>query len=225
MNKQWKPGGERVDPYREGRQEYDRLIGDQVVQKRKWQRMAGLQGIINFFCIIGLTFLGSQPKAVRQYVEIDRLGAAFYRGPATEASKAPPERAIRFGLAQFVSDIRTISTDPAIITANLNRAFAMVTPVGKNLLTQTIQKNDPWKRGTTERVDVEVKAMLQRVAGTWDIDWQETRHDLNGNELDKRMWKGTFRIVVPQPKDGIEDIDKNPLGVFVDEHRLTRVQI
>jgi type IV secretory pathway TrbF-like protein len=225
MNKQWRADGAPCDPYRDGRQEYDRLIGGPVQQKEKWQKIAASLVVVLGLAVAGLVYLGSLPKRERVYVEIDRIGAAYFRGAPTSVSTMPPERAVRYALSQFVSDIRTISTDPAVITANLNRAFAMVTPAGKNLLSQAFQKNDPWKRGTSERVDVEIKAMLQRVAGTWDIDWQETRHDLNGNEIDKRMWKGSFRIVVPPPKDAAEEVsEKNALGIYVDEQRITRVQ-
>jgi type IV secretion system protein TrbF len=224
----WVPAGERVDPYREARQEWDRRDGTARAQKHKWQLACyGLVGV-TALSQIGLVYLGAQPKVVPRYVEIDRIGAAHYRGPAGSAETAiAPERAIRHQLRRFVTSVRTISSDPGIIKANLFEAYAMVTPTGRNLLNRRIEEKDPFRRALEERVSVEVKAMLQITAGTWQIDWQETRFDPSGVQVDSKLWRGSFQVIFrPASRDVDEqELTKNPLGLYVHEFSIAEVQV
>ena len=83
----WIPAGDRVDPYREARLEWDRRDGTARAQKHKWQLACyGLIGI-TALSQVGLIYLGAQPKVMPRFVEIDRIGAAHYRGAAGGAGE------------------------------------------------------------------------------------------------------------------------------------------
>ena len=224
----WIPDGGRVDPYREARLEWDRRDGTARVQKHKWQLACyGLIGI-TAMSQLGLVYLGAQPKVVPRYIEIDRIGAAHYRGPAGDAeSYIAPDRAIRHQLRRFVTAVRTISSDPGIIKANLFEAYAMVTPTGRNLLNRRIEDKDPFKRAALERVSVEVKAMLQITPGTWQIDWQETRFDPAGLQIDSKLWRGSFQVIFRPKSQEVDEqeLQRNPLGLYVHEFAIEPVQV
>jgi type IV secretion system protein TrbF len=223
----WSPVGDRVDPYRKARQEWDARDGAARAQKHKWQLACYGLIAIALVSVAGLIYLGAQPRIIPHYVEIDRIGAAHYRGPAGGAETfIPPDKAIQHQLRRFVTAIRTVSSDPAIIKANLFEAYAMVTPTGRNLLTRRIEEKDPFKRATQERVSVEVKAVLRLTAGTWQIDWQETRFDPTGLQLDTKLWRGSFQVILRPSDHGADEqeLQRNPLGLYVHEFSIAPVQ-
>lgn len=224
----WSPAGERFDPYRDAKLEYDRRDGTARAQKHKWQLACfGLIGITSM-SVFGLIYLGAQPKVRPRYIEIDRIGAAHYRGPAGDAEGyVVPDRAIRHQLRRFVTSVRTISSDPGIIKANLFEAYAMVTPTGRNLLNRQIEQKDPFRRAHEERVSVEVKTMLQITPGTWQVDWQESRFDPAGIQLDSKLWRGSFQVIFRPNHQEVDEqeLQRNPLGLYVHEFSIEPVQI
>src|SRR5262245_35587667 len=86
--KTWAPEAPLDTPYRRARQEWDSRIGSAVVQARNW-RLATFGALsLVLFSIAGLVYLGAQPKTVPHIVEIDKIGAPSYRGPAGRAARA-----------------------------------------------------------------------------------------------------------------------------------------
>jgi type IV secretion system protein VirB5 len=59
----------------------------------------------------------------------------------------------------------------------------------------------PQKRGQTQTVSIDVKSVLPDSNRTYEIEWIETTHDLNGGIVSTDHWKGSFTIALNPPTE------------------------
>lgn len=224
----WAPEGAADTPYMRARQEWDARMGNAVVQAQNWRRATFASLGVVFLSTFGLVYLGAQPKAVPHIIEVDRLGNAIYRGPAGQAAAAytPSDAVLKYHLRRFVEDTRAISSDAAVLKRNWLDAYNLVTPKGANMLTAFVQEpgHAPFERAKEERVGVEVLALVRVSEDTWQIDWKETTSDRNGIQLGPPLeWRGMFRVLMQHTKDQ-QAMERNPIGLYVDEFHWDKVQ-
>jgi type IV secretory pathway TrbF-like protein len=220
----WSASAPLEQPYRRAKQEWDDRIGSAIVQARTWRYAAAALLVLLGFAVAGLVYLGRQPKVVPHVIEINELGAASYRGAAGRQGDdfTPSQVHLKYHLRRFIEATRSVSTDPAVIKRNWLEAYAMASSAGANMLTEYVRLHDPFKRGATERVTVEVLAMVPVTSETWQADWEEAVWDDQGAKLGASRWRGMFRVVRRQPESE-EQLTKNPLGLFVDEIHWDRI--
>jgi type IV secretory pathway TrbF-like protein len=224
-NKKWKPAGDVETRYRKARQEWDRRMGSAVVQARNW-RLATLFSLgLVLVSLIGTIYLGAQPKAVPHIVQVDRIGAATYLGPIGQSARdyRPSDASLKYHLRRFITATRSISSDQAIMKRNWIEAYALITQNAANHLSTYAQQTDPFKRREQERITVDVSAIVQLSADSWQADWIEKTWDKAGNEADGGIWRGTFRVVVRTPENE-DQLASNPIGLFIDEFHWSKVQ-
>ena len=224
-NKRWKPEGEVETRYRRARQEWDRRMGSAVIQARNW-RLATLMSLgLVLVSLIGTIYLGAQPKAFPHIVQVDRIGAPAYLGPIGQSARdyKPSEASLKYHLRRFISSTRAISSDPDVMKRNWVDAYALITQNAANHLSAYAQQTDPFKRREQERITVDVAAIVQLSADTWQADWVEKAWDKAGNEGGSAVWRGTFRVVVRTPETE-EQLAANPIGLFIDEFHWSKVQ-
>jgi type IV secretion system protein TrbF len=210
--------------HKQARKEWDNRLGTQVKAAANWRR-----AFFGCLAVLSVESLGSiglaraviaKPKAVPHVIEVDRIGVAHYRGPVGESGKGynMSERSIRQHLRRFVTDLRSISSDRAVITANILEAWEWSTPVGQNLINKYVADKNPYNRAVEERVSVEVQEILSLSRDSWRVQWTETRFDPNGGQIDTVAWGGAFRLVFRLSEEGVTDemLEKNPYGIYVD---------
>ncbi|HEY4014804.1 MAG TPA: conjugal transfer protein TrbF [Polyangiaceae bacterium] len=221
----WIPEGEAETPYRRARGEWDARMGSAVVQARNW-RMAAFASVgVSAVALLGMIYLGALPKAVPHIIEVDRLGAATYRGPVGETSYVPSDAVITYHLRRFIEDTRELSSDLAVVKQNWLDAYTLVTPRGGNMLSAFVQKpdNDPFRRAQDERVTVEFLSAVRVAGDTWQLDWRESAWDKSGNPSGPpATWRAMLRTVVVAPKTA-EAMSKNPIGLYIDEYHWDKV--
>jgi type IV secretion system protein VirB5 len=200
-------------------------MGAAVVQARNWRLATLLSLGLVLVSLIGTIYLGAQPKAVPHIVQVDRIGAPTYLGPVGQAARdwKPSDAVLKYHLRRFIVDTRTISSDAAVMKRSWMDAYALITQSAANHLNAYAQQTDPFKRGGDERVTVDVAAVVQLSADTWQVDWVEKSWDKGGNETASAAWRGNFRIVL-RPPENEEQLAANPIGLFVDEFHWSKVQ-
>jgi type IV secretory pathway TrbF-like protein len=73
-------------------------------------------------------------------------------------------------------------------------------------------------------VGVEFTYVIPLSTDTWQVDWREVVSDKDGNPVSTANWRATFRVAVRAlDPDKDEQIDENPLGIFIDEFHWTRL--
>ncbi|MEP6653763.1 MAG: conjugal transfer protein TrbF [Myxococcales bacterium] len=224
-NKTWKPDGEIETRYRKARQEWDRRMGTAVVQARNW-RLATLLALgVVLVAVVGIIYLGAQPKAIPHIVQVDRMGAPTYLGPVGQSLREykPSDASLKYHLRRFISSTRSISSDPAVMKRNWIDAYTLITQNAANHLNAYAQETDPFKRREQERITVDVASIVQLSADTWQADWIEKAWDKTGSEIGSSVWRGTFRVIVRTPESE-EQLASNPIGLFIDEFHWSKVQ-
>lgn len=224
-NKSWKPSRPLDTPYRRASQEWDRRMGATVVQARNWRLAAFSSFGLTLVSLVGVIYLGAQPKAVPHIVQVDKIGAPTYLGPAGQSARDyhVSDLSIKYHLRRWIEQTRSISFDTQIVQRNWNEAYQLVTQNSANQLSAYAERLNPVQRATEQRVTVDVVATVQISKDTWQVDWAERTYDKRATLLSDLLWRGTFRIVFRTP-EGEEAIALNPLGLFIDEFHWSRVQ-
>src|ERR1700730_2606011 len=218
MTTKWTPDGPLDTPYRRARQEWDMRMGSAVVHAKNWRlaTFASLGAVT--ISLGGMIHLGAMPKAVPHIIEVDRLGAAAYRGPVGQTDYVPSDAVITYHLRRFIEDTREVSSDLAVVKRNWLDAYTFLTPRGGNMLSAFVQKpeNDPFRRAQEERVTVEILSTVRVSGDTWQVDWRESAWDKNGSPSARPVvWRAMLRTLLQAPKTP-EAMSRNPIGLYID---------
>ncbi|MCY1003972.1 conjugal transfer protein TrbF [Myxococcus sp. MISCRS1] len=212
-------------PFRRAAKEWDDRIGSSRVQAANWRLATFGAGLIALIAVMGVIFLGSRPRYVPHVIEVDQVGAATYRGPAGKVAEEykPTDAVIRFHLRRFLTAIRSISADTAVVKRNWEEAWLLTSRTAQVALGKYARENNPIARSAKERVTVEVKSMVQVSQGTWQVDWLETTWDERGSPRDESLWRGMF-TVAQHPVESELQLAANPLGLLVEEFHWDRLK-
>jgi type IV secretory pathway TrbF-like protein len=224
-HKNWSPDKPLDTRYRKARQEWDTRMGSAIAQARNW-RLATLFSLgLVLLSLLGMIYLGAQPKAVPHIVQVDRIGAPTYFGPIGQSVRDyhPTDAVLKYHLRRFIDETRTVSSDAAVMKRNWIDAYTLITQSAGTQLNAYAQQNDPFKRMQNERISVDVANVVQLSKDTWQADWRETNWDKGGSELGTTIWRGTFRVLMRVPENE-EQLVTNPIGLFVDEFHWSKVQ-
>jgi type IV secretion system protein VirB5 len=72
-------------------------------------------------------------------------------------------------------------------------------------------------------VTVEIVSTVRAAGDTWQVDWKESSWDKNGAPVGAPIvWRAMLRTVLETPKTP-EAIQRNPLGLYIDELHWDRV--
>lgn len=217
-----KSGGDGLrtpTPYDMAMSEHDRRMGGLVMQARSWRStcllLTGLLGIST----VGNVYLGQQPKLVPHIIEVDALGQSAYRGPVAAMGQSKPNAAsVRALLVRFIKNLRSLSSDPYIVTQSFNQAYHWLTPRAANKLKPWVIELDPQgRRENGETRTVEILSAVPTTEFSWIIDWEETKWSRSG-EVDGLpvKWRATLTTVHTLPKSE-EELRVNHLGIRVDD--------
>lgn len=203
---------EPVTLYQAARQEWDRRIGEPVVQGKNWRLAFFCATALNLALTGGLIWQSVRGHIVPWVVQVDRLGEAQAVAPA-EAGFRPTDPQIAFHLARFIENVRSIPADPVVVRQNWLRAYDFTTDKGALALNDYARANDPFTHVGKVQVAVEVSSVIRASPDSFRVAWIERRYQ-DGSLAATEHWSAILTIVVQPPRtpDGLR---KNPLGIFV----------
>src|SRR5690606_2751797 len=129
-------------------------------------------------------------------------------------------------LARFITDARTVSSDPFAQRTMVERAYAHAAPTAGNLLNAYFR--DP---ANDARVIAERAVRLVRVLrvtplpapsnNTWNVLWQETEIEHGSESRSTSSWEAYLTVTLEAPTNSNrrteEQISLNPLGIYVSD--------
>lgn len=199
-------------PYQKAGQVWDQRIGSARVQARNWRLMA-LGCLALSFATSGALIWRSLQSSVTPYiVEVDETGAAKAIGPATQPY-TPGDAQIAHHLARFITDIRSLSTDPVIVRESWLRAYEFVTPEAAATLSDHAAANDPFAEIGRRSRSVEVVSIVRVSEASFQARWIEKTYE-QGTLRDARRFTGMFSVITRPPRDAAR-LRANPLGLYV----------
>jgi len=199
-------------PYQKAGQVWDERIGSARVQAKNWRLMA-LGCLALSFATSGALIWRSLQSTVTPYiVEVDETGAAKAVGPATEAY-TPSDAQIAHHLAAFISDVRSVSTDPVVVRENWLRAYEFVTAQAATTLSAEAEANDPFADVGRRSRTVEVVSVVRVSDKSFQARWIEKSYE-QGALRDAKRFTGMFSVVMQPPRDAAR-LRTNPLGLYI----------
>jgi type IV secretory pathway TrbF-like protein len=202
-------------PYLAARREWDERYGTLIGRARNWRLATVLALALALTATCGLIALSLRAKVVPYVVAVDNLGRVLAAGPVDQASRAD-DRLKRAALFQWVSDLRTVTTDGIAQRKGIDRVYSMIASgsAAQVEIGDFYRSDPPYQQAQTKTVEVDVKAVFAASDKTYQVEWTEIVRTLSGQVESEEHWKGSFTIAVNPPTDE-RLIRVNPLGIYV----------
>jgi type IV secretion system protein TrbF len=203
---------EAVTPYQNAAQVWDDRLGSARVQASNWRTVAFGSLSLAFLLSGGMIWQSTQSRVTPYVVEVDRLGEARAVMPVT-ASLQPNDTQIGWYLARFITNVRSLSTDPIVVRQNWLAAYDFATDRGAAFLNDHARANDPFGDVGERSVSVQVTSVVRATDSTFQVKWVEETYR-QGALHATTHWNAMLTVVTQTPKTA-EAIRKNPLGIYV----------
>src|SRR5215471_9255213 len=183
--------------------------------KFNWQVTACLTLLLAMILAVALAYQYGQRKEYAYVVEIDELGVARYvRELPTQDIHTP--YVIQAQVAQFIKDIRTVTTDRVAFTQQLNASYATCLKNVRQYIKIYYDEVKP-----LELIDKGVSIFPQKIdvaplsATQYRAHWVEQRVQ-HGGVVEEAWWEATVGVELTHPADLTqEQRQRNPLGVWI----------
>src|SRR4051812_26212770 len=99
-------------PYLAARREWDERYGDSIARAYSWRLAAFASLIVTAIAVLGVIYIGAQPKIKPYVIALDRLGDPVAFAQPT-AGRAIEQRVLEAQIASWIWDARTVLPDPS----------------------------------------------------------------------------------------------------------------
>lgn len=201
------------NPYIAARLEWNYLFSDLMKAKTNWQWVALLSLIANLLLIAGFIWVSLQSKYIPYAIKVDQLGNVLFSDFLTHEKTITPLEVNAF-LRQYLINARSILLDSFAQKRAIDFVYSVSLPAVRKCLDNHYQEQDPFKIAKQELVEVQVTAVIQKSASTWQVDWVEVHRSLNGQVLNQSHYEALVTICHQCIKNP-ELLNTNPLGIFI----------
>ena len=130
---------------------------------------------------------------------------------------------IQYHLSQFITNIRTISSDNIVIRSNLSEALRFSSDTTRLKIANFIDEDETFAKVTLGiRRDIRFRQFSQTGETAWTVEWEETIRQ-NGNIINVELLSGRF-FITQRDSQTIQQAQNNPLGFYVDDFNITPIQ-
>jgi type IV secretion system protein TrbF len=216
-------GGDATEsPYTSARREWNSHVGG-LVSSRDNARVISIGNmLIALAAVGGLSYVALQPKFVPYTIEVDKQGNARGTGVADRMQALKPVM-VKRELTKWIENARLVTMDVQLQRNAINAVYANLNAndpaaVKMNEWYNASDAALPFNRARTILVSTEVETALPQSESTWEIVWTETERERQGGAVKAKFRMRalvTYYRAEPTPSTTPEDLDKNPLGVFV----------
>jgi type IV secretion system protein VirB5 len=203
---------EPATPYQRAGQLWDERIGSARVQAKNWRLMSFGSLGLSIALAGGLIWQSMQSRVTPYVVQVDKLGEVQAVGPAGQSYK-PTDAEFAWYLARFITDVRSLSSDPIVVRKNWLEAYDYATDHGAVFLNQFAQANDPFKAVGERTVSVQVTSVVRASDASFQVKWVEQIYEHDALAKTER-WTAIVSVITQQPTTA-EVLRKNPLGLYV----------
>lgn len=201
---------------------YADILQDKMRETRWWRLVVGLGVLV--LSAVNLCFFVyavSMQKTVPVLINVMPTGEAQYVGEVRhQGALAVPESAILFQVREFITLTRSVSTDRAVVYANIEKCYDLITTSFEPVFTRQLRAASPFDLVGKARRIAEIESALRVTERSYQIDWLETTIETSGSRktLRKRALV-TIKLLVPTD----ETVRKNPLGIYIENCETTEL--
>ncbi len=212
----------RVNPYLDGRREWQERHLDLVLARRNWQWCASVLCGLLLLSIGGNIYLGQLPKTVPFTIQVSESGQVIALGPVPEDRTLTADaRITAYFVQEWVRCARSIFGDWDALKVQYDRLYAFSQTPASSELTTYYSENDPSVLFQRMTVTVAVRTVLRLSDTTWQVRWTEERKARDGQKLGTTNWEAILTLTVTPPTTE-EQARKNPFGLFVSQFTWTQ---
>jgi type IV secretion system protein VirB5 len=201
-----------VTPYQKAEQLWDERIGSARVQAKNWRFMAFGCFALSACLSAALVWQGMQSRVVPYVVEVDKQGETRAVAPALQDYK-PADAQIAWYLAQFIGQVRSVSTDPVLVRKNWLGAYDFAGERAALFLNAYARKADPFGQIGTRSASVQVTSVMRASDTSFQVKWIEQIFE-RGSLVRTERWSAILAVALQPPRTA-EQLRKNPLGLYV----------
>lgn len=181
--------------------------------------------IICLLLIVAIVIIAGYPKSQGYVIEIASDGSATMNPDAVTLLQdwTPAEETKRHFLGEFIRELRSVSSDPQIVQANIDRLYNRVTGNAADQVTDYIRETDPRNRLKNETVTIKIASILPLSDQTYQIDFRETVWTKSLRIKSDTHYRciASFEIFTPRTN---KQALYNPIGLYVTEFAIQQVQ-
>jgi type IV secretion system protein VirB5 len=166
-----------------------------------------------------LAWQSVQSRVTPYVVQVDKFGAVQAVAPAVQ-HYVPTDAEIAWYLGRFITDVRSLSSDPVIVRRNWLEAYDYTTDHGATALNQYAQDNDPFKQIGQRTISVQINSVVRASDNSFQVKWTEQIFDHGALEKTER-WTSILSVVTKPPATA-EILKRNPLGVYINALNWSR---
>jgi len=193
------------------RSEYERLANSNRALRHS---LIAVAAALAFTSTLSL-YLARKPHVVPYVVEVNKAGEIVGVAPPFVGNQAVGEAVIRFELARFITDARSVLADGVAEKAALHRVYDMARGAAATTLPTWYRKHPPFETAARETIQAEVDSVLREPNGAYEVRWTETSRNLNGDVLSSAHWRALLAVQLAPPDP--ERMLSNPIGLYVTE--------
>lgn len=193
---------------------WDRRIGAAVVQAYNWRRIS--LGLI-VVCIIlagGLVWQSMKSRVVPYVVTVNETtGEIKKAGAFVEADYTPQEAEIKYFIAEFVKNARSIGYDPVVYAKQQEKAMAYMTQdAARKYQNKYNEQQQKFGRSLITIKNISVQKVPESQA-SFLVRWLEEEVDVATSSYKDIQMSGTFSYTMLPVQE--ENILNNPLGIYI----------
>jgi type IV secretory pathway TrbF-like protein/predicted MFS family arabinose efflux permease len=158
---------------------------------------------------LSLVISAGRAQVMPYAVEVENLSEIRTAAPQ---NIAPSDAQIAFFLAQFVKNVRSLSTDPIVVRANWFDALNYVTDGVAQTLNNHAREVNLFSNIGLRAVATEVVYLVRASETSFEVRWQEETYE-GGTVMKSEPFTGIVEIAVEPPSSAVAV--KNPLGLYV----------
>jgi type IV secretion system protein VirB5 len=191
------------------RTEYERLAHSNRMMR---DSMLALAAALVLSSTLAL-YLARKPRVVPYVVELDKAGEVVGVAEPLAGNQAVSEAVMRFELARFIADARSVVGDGAAEKAALHRVYNMARGEAATVLPTWYRNHPPFEIAGKEMIQAEVESVLRSPSGAYEVRWTETTRNLNGDVLSTSHWRALLAVQLATPDP--DYMLSNPIGLSV----------
>lgn len=218
----YKPG-DIPNPFQEGQDRaYADILLDKMKEMKWWRGCIGIGILVlSFANLCFFIYAVSLQKTVPVLINVMPSGEAAWLGEVRQAGELQvPEQALLYQARKFVTNLRSVSTDPQVLYNNIDECYAMVTGSYEPVMTRMLRASSPFDLVGKTRRTVEIESALKVTGSSYQVDWLESSTEAGGTVSRKKM-RALVTIKMLPPTD--DTIKKNPLGIYIDNCEMTEL--
>ena len=212
----YKPDGIPLTPFLKAKEMWDNRIGSARVQAYNWRLTCFATLGLCFVLILGLIYQSAKSSVAPYIVEVGPGGEVLAVTKAVQANRSPNDPEIRYFLAKWIKDVRSLPLDAVVKKQSWISAYGSMRQKAALKMNEIVRKDDPMSNIGEETISVTPAAIVKMSDKTYQIRWTEDVFSKEGSPKQSYRMTGLITIDFTQPTNE-KEIMTNPLGLYISD--------